>query len=139
MDVATALADLTELSSQVRRVVVLGADGAVLGSAPPGADVDALTRAALAVVTEAEALRSDGDVSRVEVSLDEGALFVLREGGHVIGAATDPHPTSHLVTYDLRTALEAIASKPEPPQKKPRATRARKKAETPAETAEASE
>lgn len=139
MDVATALADLTELSSQVRRVVVIGADDAVLAAAPEGTDADSLARAALDVVSAAASLRSDGDVSRVEVSLEEGAFFVLREGGRIIAATTGPRPTAHLVAYDLRTALDAIASEPTPALSKPRATRSRKKADPPAETAEGGE
>jgi predicted regulator of Ras-like GTPase activity (Roadblock/LC7/MglB family) len=139
MDVAAALADLTELSSQVRRVAVIGADGAVLGTAPEGTDADSLARAALDVVSAAAPLRADGDVTRVEISLDEGALFVLREGGRIIAATTEPRPTAHLVAYDLRTALDAIASEPAPAPKKPRATRTRKKADPPVETGEGGE
>ena len=44
-----------------------------------------------------------GDVTRAEVELAEGGLFVLREGGRTIAATTGPNPTSGLVAYDLRT------------------------------------
>jgi hypothetical protein len=55
------------------------------------------------------------EVTRVEVELEDGALFVLRDGGRTIAATTGSEPTSGLVVYDLRTCLEGIA---EPEQKK---------------------
>jgi hypothetical protein len=59
------------------------------------------------------------EVTRVEVELEDGALFVLREGGRTIAATTGSEPTSGLVVYDLRTCLQGIA---EPEQKKKRKT-----------------
>ena len=64
-------------------------------------------------------------MTRVEVELDEGALFVVREGGRTVAATTGPSPTSGLVVYDLRTCA-AGDRHPEP--KKKRATRKPKEA-----------
>jgi hypothetical protein len=60
-----------------------------------------------------------GEVTRVEVELDDGAFFVVREGGRTVAATTGPKPTSGLVVYDLRTCAQAIDTAP----KKKRATR----------------
>ena len=51
-------------------------------------------------------------MTRVEVELDEGAIFVLTEGGHTVAASTGPRPTSGLVVYDLRTCAQAIDAAP---------------------------
>lgn len=121
MDAAQALAELTELSSQVERAVVLRADGSVLAATPEDdAAATALARGALDVLATAFELRSSPqEVTRVEVELEEGALFVLREGGRTIAAVTGPQPTAGLVAYDLRTCLERI--EPDKPKRRSRA------------------
>ena len=122
MDAAQALRELTELSSQIEAAVVLGADGAVLASTyDDSARATALAGSALELVGAAFDLNAQGpEVSRVEVELEDGAFFVLREGGRTIAATTPPDPTSGLVVYDLRTCLQGI-TQPEP--KKRRATK----------------
>ncbi len=122
MDAAQALEELMQLSSQVSSAVVLGADGAVLASSPgDSAAADALARTTADLVTAASELGAQKqDVTRVEVELDEGGLFVVTEAGLTVAAVTGPHPTSGLVVYDLRTCLRSIA---EPEPKKTRAAR----------------
>jgi hypothetical protein len=111
VDAKQALAELKELSSQVERAVVLDASGALLASTDDGGD--ALTRAALDLLAAAAELHSSaGEVTRAEVELREGGIFVLREGGRTIAATTGPNPTSGLVAYDLRTCLQGIEEKP---------------------------
>jgi predicted regulator of Ras-like GTPase activity (Roadblock/LC7/MglB family) len=114
MDAAQALAELTELSSQVLRAVVLDEGGAVLAATDEDpVRAEALAGAARAVVAAANELHSGAaDVSRVEVELAEGGLFVLREGGRTIAATTGAGPTAGLVAYDLRTCLQGIDAKP---------------------------
>lgn len=107
MDAKQALAELKELSSQVERAVVLDADGSVLASTDDASD--ALTRAALDLLAAAARLHASvEEVTRAEVELGEGGLFVLREGGRTIAATTGANPTSGLVAYDLRTCLQGI-------------------------------
>lgn len=109
MDASQALAELTELSSQVERAVVLRADGSVLASTAEDAAAETLAQSALDLVAAAFELRSTPDeVNRVEVELAEGAVFVLRDGGRTIAATTGPRPTAGLVVYDLRTCLHSI-------------------------------
>jgi hypothetical protein len=107
MDANQALAELKELSSQVERAVVLDASGSLLASTDDAGE--ALTRAALDLFAAAGELHASADkVTRAEVELGEGGLFVLREGGRTIAATTGPNPTSGLVAYDLRTCLQGI-------------------------------
>jgi hypothetical protein len=114
MNAAQALTELSELSSQVDRAVVLEAGGEVLAATDDDpVEAQALAGAALALVGAAGELHATAvDVVRVEVELDEGGLFVLREGGRTIAATTGPGPTAGLVAYDLRTCLHAIDEKP---------------------------
>ena len=124
MDAAQALRELMELSSQLQAAVVLGSDDAVLASSPEdAAGLGMLASAALELVGAASDLGSQQDVSRVEIELEEGALFVVREGGHTIVARTGPEPTAGLVVYDLRTSLRQID---EPAPKKRRGARSKK-------------
>jgi predicted regulator of Ras-like GTPase activity (Roadblock/LC7/MglB family) len=128
MDAAQALRELMELSSQITSAVVLEANGSVLAaSSEDPAAVDALTASTLELVTAASELRSEGrEVTRVEVELEEGAFFVVREGGRTVAAVTGPKPTSGLVVYDLRTCAQAI----DPPEaKKRRSSRKTEEAE----------
>jgi hypothetical protein len=128
MDAAQALAELTELSSQVTRAVILEEGGEVLGSTDDDpAEAQSFAGAALALVAAAADLSSARtEVARVEVELAEGAFFVLREGGRTIAATTGPGPTAGLVTYDLRTCLHGL-------EQKPKRRRTAKKAKEPAE------
>ena len=110
MDATQALGELMELSSQITAAAVLDGDGATLASSDDSA---ALATSTLELVAAAADLGGGGrDVTRVEVELDEGAMFVVREGEYTIAATTGPDPTSGLVVYDLRTCAQAITSGP---------------------------
>jgi predicted regulator of Ras-like GTPase activity (Roadblock/LC7/MglB family) len=121
MDAAQALGELMELSSQITAAAVLDANGAVLASSSEDSSRTAsISDSIQALVAAAAELGTDGrDVTRVEVELDEGAVFVVREGGHIVGATTGANPTSGLVVYDLRTCAQAITA----PEAKKRRTR----------------
>lgn len=113
MDAEQALRELTELSSQITAAVVLDADGAVLAASDDTSASTRLTAATLELAAAAADLGAEGrDVTRVEVELDEGALFVVRERGHTVAATTGPSPTSGLVVYDLRTCAQSIDPAP---------------------------
>ena len=118
MDAAQALQELRELSSQVTAAIVFDADGSVLATSPddPAASAS-LAASTLELIAAAAELGAGGsDVTRVEVELEEGAVFVVREGGVTVGAITGPKPTSGLVVYDLRTCAQSI--QPSEPKKR---------------------
>jgi predicted regulator of Ras-like GTPase activity (Roadblock/LC7/MglB family) len=114
MDAEQALRELMELSSQITAAAVLDAQGSVLATSSEDTAASArLTTAALELLAAAAELGSGTrEVTRVEVELDEGAIFVLTEGGHTVAASTGPRPTSGLVVYDLRTCAQAIDAAP---------------------------
>src|SRR5262245_35517624 len=119
MEAAQALRELIELSSQITNAIVLDADGSVLAaSSEDAAMATALSASTHELVAAASDLGPEGrDVTRVEVELEDGAFFVVREGGRTVAAVTGPKPTSGLVVYDLRTCAQAIDA-PEPKKRR---------------------
>ena len=112
MDAAAALADLTEISSQVETAVLLDAEGAVLASTfASEAAAAPLARAARDLVAEAGRLGigAGRELTQLEVELPHGNVFVARDGVRTVAATTVPAPTSALVLYDLRACLRALA------------------------------
>jgi predicted regulator of Ras-like GTPase activity (Roadblock/LC7/MglB family) len=124
MDAAQALGELREISSQITAAVVLDGEGVVLAGSPDTASASLAASTLELVGAAADLGVAAAHPTRVEVELDEGAVFVVREGDVTVAATTGPSPTSGLVVYDLRTCAQALAS---PPKK--RRTRKAKEAE----------
>jgi predicted regulator of Ras-like GTPase activity (Roadblock/LC7/MglB family) len=122
MDAAQALADLTEISSQIEAAVLFDETGEVAGStiADERAAGD-LARAA-ALLLERGATLGTGAVTQVEAATPEGSVFVVRDGSRLIAATTAPDPTTGLVFYDLKSCLRDAA-----PDEKPKRRRTVKK------------
>ncbi|HSX21701.1 MAG TPA: hypothetical protein VLE97_02885 [Gaiellaceae bacterium] len=117
MDAAQALADLTEISSQIEAAVLFDEAGAVQASTL--ADGAALAGAAARLLEQAA---THGEVTQLEASVGDGTVFVVREGARRIAAITGPSPTVGLVFYDLKSALRGAA------EEKPKRRRTTKKA-----------
>jgi predicted regulator of Ras-like GTPase activity (Roadblock/LC7/MglB family) len=126
MDAAQALADLTEISSQIQAAVVFDEQGRVAGSTMSDSGrAEGLVRSAAELLSVAEGLRSGSSaLTQLEVATGDGSVFVVRDRGTSIVATTGTNPTVGLVFYDLKSALRGIAATPEPARKAP----ARKKA-----------
>lgn len=116
MDAAQALADLTEISSQVVHVAIVDEDGSVLATTI--ADGNRAARFVESVSTllgEADELRRSRGLSglaQLEAATLDGSVFVVRRGGRLIAATTRPDPTVGLVFYDLKHCLRSIAEEP---------------------------
>jgi predicted regulator of Ras-like GTPase activity (Roadblock/LC7/MglB family) len=140
-DAAQALADLTEISSQIRAAAILAPDGTVAAStfADEGR-AGAFVSSARELLDAAAVLRTGGsgdDLTQLEVATGDGSVFVVRDGEHTVAATTSPEPTVGLVFYDLKTCLRTVARPDEePPAAK--AKRARKKADEDGTEADAS-
>jgi predicted regulator of Ras-like GTPase activity (Roadblock/LC7/MglB family) len=121
-----ALADLTEISSQVEAAALFDTKGKVAASTL--ADGEPFVRAVQDLLAAAAEARQ-GSLNQLEVATLDGSLFVVREGDSYIAATTGSEPTVALVFYDLKTALRAAA--PEAAEKKagPRRRRTKKKPE----------
>jgi predicted regulator of Ras-like GTPase activity (Roadblock/LC7/MglB family) len=107
MTVDEAISDLLSISTDIRRVAVLGADGEVAAAAPgsAGNDLPAVAgRLWEAAATRAAAL-AKSPLEYVIVRNAEGAVVVLQREAHRIVAETGPQPAVGLLIFDLRTCL----------------------------------
>jgi predicted regulator of Ras-like GTPase activity (Roadblock/LC7/MglB family) len=119
MDAQQALADLTEISSQIQAAVVFDDKGKVAGSTV--SDGEGFARAAADLLAAAEEVKTgESPLIQLEVATGEGSVFVVREGKATIAATTAADPTVGLVFYDLKWALRSVkpAAKKPPPRKK---------------------
>jgi predicted regulator of Ras-like GTPase activity (Roadblock/LC7/MglB family) len=114
VDAEQAIADLTEISPQVQRVVVIAADGSLVGSNVDATAAQELVDGAGRLLAAAEELRPG--VSQLEAATVSGSVFVVRDGDRLIAATTSPEPTVGLVFYDLKTCLRSIGE-PKPSEK----------------------
>ena len=120
MDVAEALADLTEISTQIESAVVLDERGEVLGSTLGDEERSRrIARAARELLTAAAAVESDGagDVVQIEAATALGGVFVVRAGDRAIAATTGRDPTVGLVFYDLKSCLRSVGEPERPPER----------------------
>ena len=116
MDAAQALADLTEISSQVVHVAIVDEEGAILASTIPDPGraerfLDGVRR----LLEEADGVRQSrglSDLSQLEAATLDGSVFVVRREGRMIAATTRPDPTVGLVFYDLKHCLRSIDAPP---------------------------
>jgi predicted regulator of Ras-like GTPase activity (Roadblock/LC7/MglB family) len=129
MDAQQALADLTEISSQIEAAVVFDDKGKVVGSTLP--DGEAFAKSAADLLAAAEELKTgDAALTQLEIATGEGSVFVVRDDKTTIAATTPPAPTVGLVFYDLKSALRNVKPKPKP-RAKPTSKPAAKKAAAP--------
>jgi predicted regulator of Ras-like GTPase activity (Roadblock/LC7/MglB family) len=124
MDAAQALADLTEISSQIEFAVIATRKGAVLASTfgddGKGKDVAGL---ALELMAGAEEARGEGEpIVQLEAATRQGSVFVVRDDHNIAAAVTTPKPTVGLVFYDLKTCLRLLEQEQEAakPARRPR-------------------
>jgi predicted regulator of Ras-like GTPase activity (Roadblock/LC7/MglB family) len=116
VDTASALADLSEISSQIEAAVIFDAEGTVLGSTEADETrAQRLARTALDLVAAAGQVATGATrrLTQIEGSLREGSIFVVTGDERSIAATTTPEPTSGLVFYDLKTCLRSLATEPE--------------------------
>jgi predicted regulator of Ras-like GTPase activity (Roadblock/LC7/MglB family) len=127
MDAAQALADLTEISSQIEAAVLFDDQGGVTGStlSDEGRSGE-LARTAMELLdAAAEVHAGAGSLNQLEAATLDGSVFVVRDGERRIVATTGPAPTVGLVFYDLKSCLRGVAEEPA----KPKRPRRRKKAD----------
>jgi predicted regulator of Ras-like GTPase activity (Roadblock/LC7/MglB family) len=135
MDAPQALADLTEISSQVVDVAVVDESGAIMATTAddPGR-AERFVAGIAKLLAQADALseaRGLPDLAQLEAATLDGSVFVVRRDGRVIAATTRPDPTVGLVFYDLKHCLRSIEDAP-PPAAKPARQASRKKSDAPA-------
>ena len=115
MTAEQALADLTEISSQVEAAALFDEKGSVAASTLE--DADSFVRAVQDLLAAAGEARR-GSLNQLEAATGTGSVFVVRDGSSYIAATTGPEPTVALVFYDLKTALRAAAAEPKKPARR---------------------
>jgi predicted regulator of Ras-like GTPase activity (Roadblock/LC7/MglB family) len=133
MDAAQALADLTEISTQIESAVLAGGDGQVLastfGEGERGGRVAASARDLLAAADEVGAEGAAQRLVQLQAALPDGCVFVVRDGRHLVAAVTGTQPTVGLVFYDLKTCLRLFEREEEEKKAATAARRSRPKKE----------
>ena len=123
MDASAALERLREISSQVRTAVVFDREGTVLASTLADDERAAsVAREAQELLAAAEQrAEREGGFAQLEVALQRGSVFVVRDAERLIVATTPPEPTVGLVFYDLKSCLREVdePAKPKPRRKPP--------------------
>lgn len=100
-----ALAELLDVSTQLRSIAFLNAEGHVLAEiGTAGLDAAAFWTAA----DEAARLLGRPKVTQCEVGLPDASVFGVREQGLSAIVVADPDATAGLVFYDLRAALRSL-------------------------------
>src|SRR2546428_11387554 len=94
-----ALAELTEISTQVEAAVLFDRDGAVAAATLPASSAARFASTARALIEAAEQVRG-GEVTQLEAATGEGSVFVVRDGDQLIAAATGDEPTRGPGFYD---------------------------------------
>jgi predicted regulator of Ras-like GTPase activity (Roadblock/LC7/MglB family) len=111
MDAQQALADLTEISSQIEAAVLFGPRGGVTASTLADTErARELAHKAADLLHAAETVKAGSDeaLTQLEVATSEGSVFLVREGDKRIAATTAPQPTVGLVFYDLKSCLRSL-------------------------------
>ena len=120
---AAALADLTEISTQIETAVVFDREGTVLESTVDDERAGRLAGTALELLKAAEDARPPEaePLAQLDVALRDGSVFVVAHEDRLIAATTPPEPTVGLVFYDLKSCLRGLAeeSKPKPRKRAP--------------------
>jgi predicted regulator of Ras-like GTPase activity (Roadblock/LC7/MglB family) len=131
VDAAQALADLTEISSQIEAAVLFDESGTVLASTlPDEARARELARAAAELLEAADGVQAGGgSLTQLDAATLDGSVFVVRDGDRRIAATTAPEPTVGLVFYDLKSCLRNVEAEPPKPAPKPRRPRKKKPAD----------
>jgi predicted regulator of Ras-like GTPase activity (Roadblock/LC7/MglB family) len=115
-----ALAQLTDISTEIESAVLFDAEGKVVAATIPDERAARVATSAKALLEQAGQI-GEGDLTQVEASTADGSLFVVRDGSTMIAASTSAEPTAGLVFYDLKIALREAAKPAPKPKPKPRA------------------
>jgi predicted regulator of Ras-like GTPase activity (Roadblock/LC7/MglB family) len=118
VDATQALADLTEISSQIVKASIVEGDGSVLATTIAEEGVSKSFAAGVTKLVEeagqAGIARGLVGLAQFEAATLEGSVFIVRRGARVIAATTRPDPTVGLVFYDLKHCLQSIDEPPKP-------------------------
>src|SRR4029450_1781293 len=115
MNPEQALADLTEISSQIEAAGVFDGEGKVIGATLDDANrAGQLATAATELWRNAQEVKPGSTPTQFEIAATEGSLFVVRRVYASTAATTGDNPTVGLVFYDLKSTLRNLKKQAEP-------------------------
>jgi hypothetical protein len=118
VDAAQALAELTEISSEIEVAAIADEQGNV--TATTHQNGDALAAAGRTLLEHAARVQGR-EPAQLDVATATGNVFLVRDNGRTIVATTAREPTAGLVFYDLKTCLRALETpKPKRRRAKPK-------------------
>jgi predicted regulator of Ras-like GTPase activity (Roadblock/LC7/MglB family) len=104
-----ALADLTEISTQIETAVVFDREGTVLAATVDDDKAGKLAASALELLHAAERHGAGAaEPVQLDAALRDGSVFIVRDADRLIAATTAREPTVGLVFYDLKTCLRGF-------------------------------
>ena len=106
-----ALRYLGELSTDIKASVVVSADGKTAATSRPGETGDQLRELTAELFKRADEADSQ-EVSQVEVSTGDGAVYAVRTERWTAAVVTGRFALSSLMFYDLRAVLADLEAKP---------------------------
>jgi predicted regulator of Ras-like GTPase activity (Roadblock/LC7/MglB family) len=130
VEAAQALADLTEISSQIEAAVLAAGDGTVVASTFSDASAgERFAEAAAELLRSAAGPEREGAQELVQLQglTPQGSVFVVRDGNHLVAAVTGRDPIVGLVFFDLKTCLRLVRPD-QAEEKKPVRKRTKKEA-----------
>jgi len=125
-ETAQPLADLTEISAQIQAAVVFDREGTVLAATVDDERAGRFATSALELFRAGDE-GSEQELVQLDAALQDGSVFVVRDGDRLIAATTTAEPTVGLVFYDLKSALRGFGEESKPKRAAAKRTTTRKK------------
>jgi hypothetical protein len=111
MDADAALAQLLEVSDDVRAAVIFERGEALASDLPEDEAAEIAARAG-AMLAYAETLRKGAAVKQLVAVTPDGDVYVVRRDVRAVVAITAPGSPAGLVQHDLRTLLDSLSRRP---------------------------
>ena len=111
MDVAQALSELAEISSQIELALIFDARAELIGTTLADrsmAESLAFGATALFACSRRVAAEERGEPTQIELTYPEGSVLLVREGNLRILAVTSSYPIAGLAFFELRTCLQKL-------------------------------
>jgi predicted regulator of Ras-like GTPase activity (Roadblock/LC7/MglB family) len=99
-----ALRYLLELSTDIRVALLIDKEGKLVASAPEPPS-EQIARRSEELVREATALASADEAVEVDVSVDGGTVYVVREDEPALVCVAGPFALPGLILHDMRVVL----------------------------------
>jgi len=111
MDADAALAQLLEVSDDVRAAVIFERGEALASDLPEDEAAEIAARAG-AMLAYAETLRKGAAVKQLVAVTPDGDVYVVHRDVRAVVAITAPGSLAGLVQHDLRTLLDSLSRRP---------------------------